>query len=126
MVDALRGGQDLRQADLARLNRLLDAAPVVRRLERTDGGWRVSTRSPQGGLETVEGEVVWSFASLLAEGDPSRIKVCANPDCAWVMYDASRNRTRRWCEASECGNLIKVRRFRERQRARGADQPKRP
>jgi predicted RNA-binding Zn ribbon-like protein len=126
LVDALRGGQELQEEDLARLNRLLAAAPVVRQLERAGDAWRISTRSGQAGLDGVEAEVVWSFACLLAEGDPARIKVCANPDCSWVMYDGSRNRTRRWCEASECGNLIKVRRFRERQRARAADQPERP
>jgi len=36
---------------------------------------------------------------------------------AWAFYDESKNRSRRWCSAAECGNLIKVRRFRERQRA---------
>lgn len=41
------------------------------------------------------------------------------------MYDESRNRTRRWCEAGACGNLLKVRQFRERQARRGATRSKR-
>ena len=68
------------------------------------------------GVTRALGEVAASFAELLATGDPTRIKVCANRDCGWVMYDESRNRTRRWCESTGCGNLIKVRRYRERHR----------
>jgi iron complex outermembrane recepter protein len=33
-----------------------------------------------------------------------------------LVYDESRNRIRIWCDSSECGNVMKVRRFRERQR----------
>ncbi len=57
-----------------------------------------------------------SFASVLVRGDRARVKICANPDCGWVLYDESRNRTRRWCDVKECGNLIKVRLFRARRR----------
>jgi predicted RNA-binding Zn ribbon-like protein len=68
------------------------------------------------GVTRALGEVAASFAELLATGDPTRIKVCANRDCGWFVYDESRNRTRRWCESTGCGNLIKVRRYRERHR----------
>ena len=54
-----------------------------------------------------------SFAAFLAEGDPTRLKLCENRDCRWVFYDTTRSRTRRWC-ADTCGNLIKVREFRRR------------
>jgi predicted RNA-binding Zn ribbon-like protein len=53
----------------------------------------------------------------MSTGDPTRIKICANSDCGWVIYDQSRNRTRRWCDKTECGNVIKVRRHRQRKRA---------
>jgi predicted RNA-binding Zn ribbon-like protein len=120
LVDAIRARHSVDQDDLAALNQILGGASWSRRLERQKGAWQVSTASCARGIDRVEAEVAWSFASMLALGDPTRIKVCANPDCGWVMYDESRNRTRQWCEASECGNLIKVRRFRERQRARAS------
>jgi predicted RNA-binding Zn ribbon-like protein len=116
-VDAIRARRPPAQDDLAALNRVLAHGAWVRRLERRKGTWQASTQANARGIRRVEAEVAWSFASLLATGDPTRIKVCANPDCGWVMVDGSRNRTRRWCEAAECGNLIKVRRFRQRQRA---------
>jgi predicted RNA-binding Zn ribbon-like protein len=119
MVDALRAGEDVEAADLAALNRVLAAAPVVRRLERVKKGWSFGALPASRGIASVQGAVAASFSEMLARGDPTRVKLCANPDCGWVIYDESRNRTRRWCDASECGNLLKVRRFRKRRR-RGA------
>jgi predicted RNA-binding Zn ribbon-like protein len=58
--------------------------------------------------------VAASAAELLAEGEPARLRVCANSACSWMFYDETRNSSRRWCEGAICGNLIKVRRFRAR------------
>ena len=46
----------------------------------------------------------------------SRLKVCAAPDCQWVFVDQSRNRLQRWCATRICGNRMKTRSYRERQR----------
>jgi predicted RNA-binding Zn ribbon-like protein len=59
----------------------------------------------------VLGEVATSFAILLTQHDPSRIKQCENPDCRWIYYDESANQTRRWCEDT-CANLMRVRKYR--------------
>jgi predicted RNA-binding Zn ribbon-like protein len=117
VVDAIRERRTVGDDDIAAVNRILSGGAWAPRLESQQGSWRVSTEPKARGIDRVEAEVAWSFISMLAEGDPARIKVCANPDCGWVMYDESRNRTRQWCEAAECGNLIKVRRFRQRRRA---------
>lgn len=119
-VDALLAGQPLPGEVTAEVNRVLAAAPLVRRLHRGDRRWTVEAAPVGEAVDLVLAAVAGSFAVMLAEGDPTRIKVCANPDCLWVIYDESRNRTRRWCDAKECGNLIKVRSFRRRRReARG-------
>ncbi len=114
IVDTVRDGGELRADQLDALNRELAAAPLVRRLEQGRAGPAVELTPLAEGLELVNGAVVASFAAMLAEGEPQRIKICANPDCGWVMYDESRNRSRRWCDKTECGNLIKVRRHRRR------------
>ena len=44
-----------------------------------------------------------------------RLKVCARDSCRWAFYDASRNRSGRWCSMSGCGNIVKLRRARSRQ-----------
>lgn len=103
--------------DLTQLNRFLAAAPVVRRLELGDESSAVQLAPTATGIDSILGEVAASFADMVAKGDPKRIKICANSDCGWVIYDNSRNRTRRWCDKTECGNLIKVRRHRQRKRA---------
>ncbi|XEC93808.1 CGNR zinc finger domain-containing protein [Paenibacillus tarimensis] len=41
--------------------------------------------------------------------------------CRWIYDDESRSRTRSRCDDKRCGNLIKVRRFRERRKAKGTE-----
>ena len=116
-VERVRHGRKLSKADVAQLNRYLAVAPVVRRLHVGDTGAEMSLSPTATGIDAVLGEVAAAFAEMLAIGDPTRIKICANSDCGWVIYDMSRNRTRRWCDKAECGNLIKVRQHRLRKRA---------
>jgi predicted RNA-binding Zn ribbon-like protein len=113
---ALMAGGKPRKADLEAINRCLNVAPMTRRVAAEGSGYAVELVPRADGVRRVLGEAAASFAELLATGDPTRIKICANRDCSWVMYDESRNRTRRWCESTGCGNLIKVRRYRQRHR----------
>ena len=64
--------------------------------------------------------IALSFANFLEFGDRKRLKVCANPGCGFVFVDVSTNATRRWCYMRYCGNRLKVRAFRERQRSESA------
>jgi predicted RNA-binding Zn ribbon-like protein len=60
-----------------------------------------------------------SAASLLCGGDLSRVKECANSGCGAFFYDTSKNRGRRWCTTTGCGNRMRVAAFYERQRQDG-------
>ncbi len=56
-----------------------------------------------------------AFLSGVRLFEPSRlerIKIC--PNCHWLYYDESRNRSRRWCDMSVCGNRAKARRYYDR------------
>ena len=66
-------------------------------------------------LDRVVWAVVRSAAELLTQGDLTRLRQCGGDDCGWIFEDTSRNRSRRWCEMRDCGNVAKVRRFRQRQ-----------
>ncbi len=127
LVLTIAEGQCLRTDDLERLNAYLAAGTFHCRLEQTpdaDRVYHLRIESVQDNLETTLAHIARSFAEVLVEGDPARIKLCENPDCRWVFYDRSRSRTRRWCEgASGCGNLLKVRRFRERQKKKRGKPP---
>ena len=113
-------GDDAPAAELETLNAYLAAGTFRCRLERTPDDNRVyhlHMDPVRENLQTTLAHIARSFAEVFVGGDPARIKLCDNPDCRWVFYDRSRSRTRRWCEgASGCGNLLKVRRFRKRQK----------
>jgi len=50
------------------------------------------------------------------DGTWPRLKACGNPDCRWAFYDRSHSRVGAWCDMATCGNRIKNRRLRQRQR----------
>jgi predicted RNA-binding Zn ribbon-like protein len=52
-----------------------------------------------------------------ADGSWDRLKLCANPDCRWAFYDRSHSRRGQWCDMTTCGNRIKNRNLRARQRS---------
>jgi predicted RNA-binding Zn ribbon-like protein len=100
---------------LTRLNFYLKRAPLVRSVANTGEG-PVATLTPaQPGWEGIMAEIATLFIDMLRE-HPGRLRTCEHPDCHWIFLDESRNRTRRWC-GNACGNVMKVRRFRERQKA---------
>jgi predicted RNA-binding Zn ribbon-like protein len=52
-------------------------------------------------------------------GTLDRLKMCAAEECRRLFYDRSKPATRRWCMSTLCGNRIKTRNYRERQRGAG-------
>jgi len=72
------------------------------------------------GLDRVLWPVVRAAAELLTSGELARIGECEGDNCEWLYLDTSRNRSRRWCVMSDCGNRAKARRHYHRTRA-GAD-----
>jgi predicted RNA-binding Zn ribbon-like protein len=106
-------GGTLANRELAALNEFMAGSPVRRELVP---GYAVTLRPLVTGWPAVLGEVAASFARTLAEADPGRIRLCANPDCRWAFYDDTRNGSKRYCAEEACGNLMRVRRFRSRRR----------
>ncbi|MHC4427037.1 MAG: CGNR zinc finger domain-containing protein [Planctomycetota bacterium] len=111
-LDALRKGKRIPQRDLETINACLTSEPVAQRLVAADGGYRLEVARAGRGLGAVLREIAASFAGFVVDQDVQRVKICENPDCGWVFLDTTRSRTRRWC-GSECGNLLRVRRFRD-------------
>jgi predicted RNA-binding Zn ribbon-like protein len=58
-----------------------------------------------------------SVAREVSQGDPERLRVCANDECRWVFNDSSRTGRRKWCDMATCGNRAKAARHRERKRS---------
>ena len=57
-----------------------------------------------------------SIANLICNIDFKLIKNCEGPTCTLWFYDISKNRTRRWCSMSVCGNRAKVAAHRAKQK----------
>ncbi|TJY40936.1 hypothetical protein E5161_14570 [Cohnella pontilimi] len=119
IVQKLEGGSAVEVSDLAELNRVLEEGPAVQKLEESDEGLRLNTVRLRHDWAGVRAEIAASFARTLTEGETSRFRICDNPDCLWVYYDETRNRSKRFCDDKMCGNLMKVRRFRARQKSAG-------
>ena len=68
------------------------------------------------------GGVLWPIAlsatGLLTSGELGRVKECPHEEggCGWLFYDASKNRSRRWCDMAGCGSRVKMRRMYARRR----------
>lgn len=123
LAEAASGGARPAAADVAALNTFLAGGPEILQLTaRPDPAGYALSRTPAApGWPAALARIAASMARVLAEGDPTRLRRCDNPDCRWWFYDRSRSRTRRWCDGRMCGNLMKVRRFRARRKPGGED-----
>jgi predicted RNA-binding Zn ribbon-like protein len=68
--------------------------------------------APDAGLLTL----LLVIRDAQRDGTWPRLKACGNPDCRWAFYDRSHSRAGAWCDMATCGNRIKNRRLRRRQR----------
>jgi predicted RNA-binding Zn ribbon-like protein len=107
----LESGQKPDEHVVVELNRCLSRPSLS--WELTSGErLQLRLRWRDEGWMALQATVVASYAKLLVTGGIDRVRVCANPDCSYVFYDATRNRSRRWCDVAICGNLLKVRHHR--------------
>jgi predicted RNA-binding Zn ribbon-like protein len=61
-------------------------------------------------------QVALSGAELLLSDKLNRIKQCPGDNCGWLFFDSSKNGSRQWCDMKDCGNVAKVRRYREKRK----------
>jgi predicted RNA-binding Zn ribbon-like protein len=71
---------------------------------------------PAGPLEAGLVTLLLAIRDAQRDGTWQRLKACGNPDCRWAFYDRSHSRAGAWCDMTTCGNRIKNRRLRQRQR----------
>jgi predicted RNA-binding Zn ribbon-like protein len=95
------------------LNKALKLFPLVV-AARDDGGMvlKAAREDALAGLSSVVAELYDGSRN----GTLARLKMCASDECRRVFFDRSKPATRRWCMSSLCGNRIKTRNYRERQR----------
>lgn len=122
-AEALRLREALRAVGLAHNGAGPDPA-AVQTLERAASRGELSVRffddghvgpAPRApGVAGALAGLLVPVALAAADGTWERVKACHADDCQWAFYDASRNRSGRWCDMAVCGNRTKVRAYRSK------------
>ncbi len=95
------------------LNEALAGFPLVVRAQRDRGMVLGFARDDAlAGLSAIAAELY----NGSIRGTLDRLKMCAAEECRRVFFDRSKPSTRRWCMSALCGNRIKTRAYRARQR----------
>ena len=99
------------------LQALQAAAQASRPALQVGPGGQVSLRAePAAPLDAGLVTLLLVIRDAQRDGTWRRLKACGNPDCRWAFYDRSHGRAGAWCDMATCGNRIKNRRLRQRQR----------
>ena len=104
---------DARLSALAEINRILGRSAGTRRVElRPDGSFARAFVPVGDAFAGLLIPIVESAADALIQDELPRVRRCADPRCARVFLDATRNGRRRWCDMATCGNRAKAARHR--------------
>ncbi len=110
-----------RDTAVALVNRILREANALPQLERHgDWDWHLHATAADAPLATrMRVEVAMAFVDVIRTDEFDRLRECAADDCAAVLVDLSRNRSKRYCDVGNCGNRMNVIAYRARQGAAG-------
>jgi predicted RNA-binding Zn ribbon-like protein len=117
IVAAISGARADQVDVLAFDSALRDARARLRLVQDGEAfGWRWADLADS--LDGPLGPVLESAAQLLTSpADLARVRRCGGESCDWLFIDNTKNRSRRWCSMSGCGNRAKAKRHYQRQRA---------
>jgi predicted RNA-binding Zn ribbon-like protein len=114
IIDSLEHCKPAKPGDLSVINewarRLALSGQVVVRRSKID----FALNQDISALELPALRVTAAALALLKNPPAARIKTCPGQNCGWKFVDQSKNRSRRWCDMSVCGNLAKARKYRAR------------
>ena len=109
----LRANRDVKQEEAA-LEILAEAARRARLTVTFERGSPPALEPQASGIDSLCGQLVSVAVGAMLDGSWGRLKACRN--CRWAFFDESKNRSARWCSMQLCGNRLKTRAYRRRQR----------
>jgi predicted RNA-binding Zn ribbon-like protein len=109
----LRANGDVKHEEAAH-ETLAEAARRARLTVTFECGSRPALEPQATGIDNLCGRLVSIAAGAMLDGSWERLKACRN--CRWAFFDESKNRSARWCSMQLCGNRLKTRAYRRRQR----------
>ncbi|WP_066041392.1 CGNR zinc finger domain-containing protein [Herbiconiux solani] len=106
-----------RDDSVALVNGILrDANALPQLVRHGDWDWHLHATESDAPLATrMAVEVAMAFIDVIRGDELDRLKRCAADDCDGVLVDLSRNRSKRFCDAGNCGNRMNVLAYRARQ-----------
>lgn len=103
-------------AALEAVNALLAETGSLRLVADRDGAVDLApAQTPADAVERLTAMAALALAEAALEGELDRLRTCAGEDCENTLVDASRNRSKRFCDAANCANRTHVRSYRARQ-----------
>jgi predicted RNA-binding Zn ribbon-like protein len=111
---SLMRGRPPEAGDLSLLNAEIGAARAREALTSARDRLTWEWREPEARLDSPLWPISRAAAALLTSDDLPRLRQCGGERCGWLFLDRSRNGRRQWCTMEDCGNVAKVRRFRQR------------
>jgi predicted RNA-binding Zn ribbon-like protein len=117
LFSAKAAGLPASASDLRTLNRAIGRSMSHAGLVVAGPGFEWAWPEAKLDLDRMTWWVTRSAAELMTSPDLPFVRECAGYDCGWLFMDTTKNRSRRWCDMSTCGNRAKGRRHYERRRA---------
>lgn len=111
LAAAIDAGRLPSQDALRTIGDCLAAAYANGRLVPHDGALQW-VASAEDDLDRVLWEIGRAAGRLVVSPRLGRVRACAASDCGWWFVDDTKNKSRRWCDMTLCGNREKLRRFR--------------
>ena len=103
------------EKDLSLFNRKLSKMMRHSKLEIAESGIEWNVKGNKDSLDWPLNSIIHSAFMLLTSHERDRVKMGADKrGCGWLFIDHSKNRSRRWCDMTDCGNLAKQKRFYDR------------
>ena len=99
---------------LGKTNEYLRRCVSERQLQEEGKRYRSHTSWRLQSAEDYLVPVAESFARLVTETDPRRIRKCKNPECVLYFHDTSKGGNRAWCSLDLCGNKLRMAASRQR------------
>src|SRR5436190_10903764 len=117
VLNAKAQGDAVAREDLSIIEAEHARAVSFARLAWTGEGYTWSLDPSAAALDAAMQPLVESAVGLLTSAKLERLRRCGKSTCYWLFIDETKNHSRRWCEMASCGNVLKVRRHREKARS---------
>jgi predicted RNA-binding Zn ribbon-like protein len=115
-VWAAADGPGLPAAARERLNEVLALGRRFSRIDADDGMPGVRERHSWDAPRQLLVPPAEAAALLFTTADRRLVRHCEGPACSLWFYDRTKSHRRRWCSMAACGNRVKARKHRERDR----------